>query len=435
MKLKIFKPAIAVFIVLLAANSMVFAQVAPVPPVPPATPVVITAPVTISAPVIVDDVTVQPVVATVNAKALKVQLRQLRATLKNISVTANAQITTALKNLNVHADIQDVVPQISMGFKDLGDSFNNDGTQQNDNELVKNYSKTYPADGNDKLVIDNRYGSITVNTWDRNEFKVDVQIKVGARNASDAQSTLDNVKISDAKDGSNVAFRTDINSSDSWTSWGNGKRTGRHMEINYTVYMPAKNDLVIANRYGSIVLPDLSGNITINNAYGNFSAKSLSGSSTIRVSYGSATVGNLGTTAMDVSYGSLTIESVDNLAANVSYTSANIGKLRVSGSINLKYGGGLQIGDIGRDMKSLAINSSYSSVNVGLNGDENANFDVTVHFGDFNYGDHNVTITGKTPADGDRGVHLTKSYKGYVGKAGSDKTIAINTSYGSVKFD
>jgi hypothetical protein len=49
------------------------------------------------------------------------------------------------------------------------------------NTQVKNYSKTYAVDGNDILKINNRYGKITVNTWTRNEVKVDVQIKVAAR--------------------------------------------------------------------------------------------------------------------------------------------------------------------------------------------------------------------------------------------------------------
>jgi len=85
-------------------------------------------------------------------------------------------------------------------------------------------------------------------------------------------------------------------------------------------------------------------------------------------------------------------------------------------------------------MKSLSINSSYSNVDIGLSGDENTDFGVTVHYGDFNYGDHDVTVTDKTPDD-DRKVHFTKNYKGHVGKGNSEKSIEVYSNYGNVKFD
>ena len=45
---------------------------------------------------------------------------------------------------------------------------------------------------------------------------------------------------------------------------------------------------------------------------------------------------------------------------------------------------GLQIGDIDKNMKTLSINSSYAPVKLGsLNGYENADFDVTTHYGRF----------------------------------------------------
>jgi hypothetical protein len=48
-------------------------------------------------------------------------------------------------------------------------------------EKIKNYSKSYSVDGNDLLQINNSFGkSGTVNTWNKNEFKVDVQMKFGS---------------------------------------------------------------------------------------------------------------------------------------------------------------------------------------------------------------------------------------------------------------
>src|ERR1700750_723401 len=70
----------------------------------------------------------------------------------------------------------------------------------------KTYSKTYPA-GDDKLRIDNEYGDVTVTTWDKNEFKVDVQIKVSTHGGND-QKLLDKISIEDKKSSNGVSFQT-----------------------------------------------------------------------------------------------------------------------------------------------------------------------------------------------------------------------------------
>ncbi|HEY0245923.1 MAG TPA: hypothetical protein VGC01_10200, partial [Mucilaginibacter sp.] len=131
-----------------------------------------------------------------------------------------------------------------------------------DKEQIKTYSKSYPADGNDKLQIDNRYGKVTVNTWAKNEFKVDVQIKIETDDANNTKRLLDNVTISDSKEGALVSFKTNIakQSSNSWGSWI-GSRHSQNIEINYTIYMPAKNPLSISNKYGAVELPTLDGKV------------------------------------------------------------------------------------------------------------------------------------------------------------------------------
>jgi hypothetical protein len=444
MKPRIFKPAIAVLMVLMAAYySPAFAQddiakpavvdtVVLVAPVTPAT--VDVASKVIVSPDAVVDINPQVSVRTDN-RSLKIKMRKLRTAIKCISIKTTAQVTTAIKNLSldISADVSDIAPQISTGFKDAGpgDSYND--KQDDGSEQIKNYSKSYSVDGNDALNIENRYGNVTVNTWAKNEFKVDVQIKVTARNDDDAEKMLNNITISDKKDGSSVYFKTNIGSENNSWSWG--RHSVHKMEINYIVYLPAKNALTVSNSYGGIILPNLAGKVTIYSAYGSFSAKDLTGPSDIKVKYGSANMGSLGNSNLEVSYGSLELGSVDVLQSDISYSSAYIGKLRTSGRINLKYSGGLKIADVDRNLTILDVHASYSNVNIGLSGDENANFDVTTHYGGFDHGDHNVTVTSKSPSDDERGPHFTYNYKGRLGKGSDEKNISISTSYGSVKFE
>lgn len=264
-------------------------------------------------------------------------------------------------------------------------------------------------------------------------------LKVGANDDELAQKLLDNVTIRDSKDGSGVYFKTNINSDDNGSSWslfGGRRNNVRKIEVNYTVYMPSRNPLNISNKYGATILPDLDGKLNINNSYGSLVAKALSNpGNQISVKYGSATIGSLNGSDLDVAYGSLNLNECNKLNADISYSSAKIGRLTTSGNINVKFSGNLNINEVDKNVKNLAVNSSYSSVKLGISNDHNADFDVTVRYGSFNYGGHDINITSKSPADNDRGFNPTKNYKGHLGKGSNDKTITINTSYGSVSFD
>jgi len=306
-------------------------------------------------------------------------------------------------------------------------------------EKTKSYSKSYPADKNDVLKIENKFGKVSVNTWNKNEFKVEVQVKTYANEESDAQKFLDNINIEDHKEGDVVSFKTIINNTTGNNSWGlwksEGKTRIRKMEINYTVYMPAKNSVDISNSFGSTELPDLDGKVILHSSYGSLVAKTLTNSSNeINVKYGSANIQELRGSDLDVAYGSLILGTGEKLNADVSYSSAKIGRIRNSAVINAKYAGGFEIAGVDRDVKNLSVNCQYSSLKVGLPENTDADFDVTVHYGSFNYYNLPVNILVKTPDD-QRGFTATKNYKGHLGKGNSDKLITIKSTFGSVKFE
>jgi len=305
-------------------------------------------------------------------------------------------------------------------------------------EVIKSYSKSYSVGKNDLLTIDNSFGRVTINTWTKNEFKVDVEIKADADSQDEAQKLVDGVSINDSKDGSTVAFKTNFaeKNHNSWNYHSNdGKYSIHQVQINYIVYMPSKNSLTITNRYGATIVPDFEGKLTIDNSYGSFTAKKLTNpANDISTRYGSATIENLTGSDIKVAYGSLDLGTCDNLNAEISYSPAKIATLKTSGTINLKYGGGLKIAGLDKNFKNLAVTSNYSNVTLGLSNDQNINFDVTVRYGGFNYGNGAVTVTDKTPDD-QRGYSSSKTYKGIVGKGNADKTISIKTNYSNVNFN
>ncbi|HTK20172.1 MAG TPA: hypothetical protein VL442_11680 [Mucilaginibacter sp.] len=325
---------------------------------------------------------------------------------------------------HVHAYIADSSPEKEM---------------QADYIKVKTYTNSVPVSGNDMLQINNEYGQVVVNTWDKNEFKVEVEIKAHANSDAEAQKLLNGVKIDLQKENNNgtvIAFRTNIDPAvESWKIQGgnyddqNGTMTSEHkLVITYRIYMPLRNPLKIDNQFGDIILPSLEGKLNINNIYGSLTAKSITNNgNVIKIKYGNVTIENLSASDLNLSVGSLNAKSVDHLNANISYSPVRIGRLINLVNINLKYKT-LQIVDIDKDFKSIQINSIFAPVKIKLGPEVNADFDVTVRYTNFIH-KSGVSVTSKAPANNTR-FNQQKNYQGHIGNGNTDKLIIINADYG-----
>lgn len=304
-------------------------------------------------------------------------------------------------------------------------------------EKTKTISKSYSVDKNEKLSINNQYGKITVNTWNKMEFKVEVEIAVGTSEEAETQKLLDAVDIVSMQDRAGVSFKTNItrqNRSNSFFNF-NQNNLRRKIIVNYTVFMPVKNALDITNRYGSVVLPDLEGPVTIDNSYGSFTAKELSNTANnLRMNYLNADIESLNGGNLKINYGDLKIGTANNLNAMVGYSPVKIDRLKSAASISVNYGAGITISNLDKTLKNLAIDANYTRVSLGLNGSENFNFDVTVHNNRFNHNDDFVKVQDQLENDTRRYIS-TKNYKGYVGKAGSDNKVIIRSNYSGVNFN
>jgi hypothetical protein len=381
----------------------------------------------------------------------------LKLDLKNIGVRLNdisPKINLALSSLNKSMSAVNLSAKIYIELNSIND-LNPDSIEPNinleftDRDLqnikgaiksikYKSYSKSYSIDGNDKIKLSNQYGKITVNTWDKHEVKVDVQIKAEANDDGDAQKLLNGVQIRDSKEGDLVSFRTSIepNNNNSFRMWNWGGNKKRKLEINYTVYMPSRTDLNVEDSYGAIVLPDLQGKVRISSSYGSVTAEDLSNpSNQIEGSYGNLKVGNLNGARLAYSYGNVDIAECNDLKASLSYGSFKLGKLRGAADLDLSFVSGFKISDVSDALRKLNINATYSGISLGMQGNNNFSFDITTTYGGFNYNDDKVTITEKTPADGSKHYSSTKNFKGHFGKGTAAAQVSIRSTYGSVNFE
>lgn len=429
MKSKIFKPAFLVIVLFLAVQANGFAQELTISSSSDAQEVIVKTKVkTKDIQLKVDDLSKDL------EKSLKEMSKSLSLSLNEITPSINADINNLTKSITISVNTM-VSPDDADDNGD-GNTVLNESTSGK--EKIKNYTKTYSIDANDKIRLNNQYGKITVTTWDRHEVKVDVQIKAEANDNDYAQKLLDGVQINDSKNGDVVSFKTEIERNDgSWKIWNWGGNNKSHkLTINYTVYMPAKTDLDVEQSYGAIELPDLTGRVKISASYSSVSAQSLANASNeIEGSYGSLKVGMMNGGHLDFSYGSVDMEECTNLKADLSYGSFKLGKLKGTADLDLSYEGGFKIGELASSFKKLNVDASYSGVTLGIPGTNNFDFDVTTTYGGFNYSDNKVTVTSKTPPDGSKHIGPTRNYKGHFGKEGSEAQVNVHSTYGGVSFE
>ena len=308
-------------------------------------------------------------------------------------------------------------------------------------EKVKKLTKSYSAGASDVLSIDHNYGRITVNTWDKNEVKVDVEIKAYAEDEDSAQRLLDGVTISNGKTGNQITFKTNIennNKSNSWMTmsyWNGNSNNKQKVDVFYTVYMPAKTAINLKTNYTNVILPNLDGAVTVNMNYGDISAGDLGGKTNVRSNYGKVNLGKLEDAILNANYGNIKVIEAKNVNASLNYCAIDLGKLDESAILKTNYSSGLKIGTLSKNFKSLNIHSNYSTINLGFEGSESFNFDVSTSYAGFKYDEAKTKVTFKTPIDEAKGWSSTKQYKGFYGKASSDANIVIRASYGSVKFE
>ncbi|MHA4893856.1 DUF4097 family beta strand repeat-containing protein [Pedobacter sp. PWIIR3] len=276
-------------------------------------------------------------------------------------VILNHTVIAQTTNLST---VQDVNVNIaSTANKDVNTSIS-----QNQNEdgpfRSKTFTKSFPADQSDKLMLSNQYGSMQIKIWDKREVQVDVDIKSYANTDDEAQKLLDNVTIDASKAGDQITFKTRMDQQNG--NWGSGSRNGkrwrREVRINYVVYMPAANALTLSQSYGNVVMGDLSGALYAKVQYGGFTAQNLSNANNyISVQYGNSTVQSLNGAVIKQQYGSgLNIGTVNKLDLNAQYSGVKIGTIKGDAIIKQQYGSGLTIGTV----DDLNLNAQYANVNI-----------------------------------------------------------------------
>lgn len=293
-------------------------------------------------------------------------------------------------------------------------------------EATRTFEKLFTLTGKASLEIENRYGSVDIRNWDKEEISVKVDVKVTHSSRETADRQLSFINISFSQQNNSVKAITEID-----------QRIGRSgfrlfssgsdepgISINYTVYAPKESDLRITHRYGDIFINEATGHTFIDLRYGNLQANSIIRDNTrplseINLAYSTkANITEADWLQVNMRYSDLSVVSCRALVVSSSYSKLRVEK--ASSIVTESRYGEYHLGDI----NNFVTESAYTNYSIGSISNT---LDVESRYG-------NVRVN-KMPADFSK-IKFTSSYGNLrIGMdPGASYRIESSASYGNVNI-
>jgi hypothetical protein len=332
-------------------------------------------------------------------------------------------------------------------------------------EVTKDFHKEFKAPAGTTLDINNRYGHVDIQSWDRDQIVIDVKITIQLSDKARAEKLLNYVDVQFNEGEKLVSAKTIIDEKFNYSGWGG---VSRKFSIDYTVKMPSGNNLNLTNKYGNSDITTLTGLVTMDIKYGSLTAGKLTRGNEkpinkLNVAYGKASIDeagwldlycrythdvvitkcqallldsrysgvNISETSSVVGesrYDKVEIEKIKNFVLQTGYTTINVGELTKKLDCEGSYSS-LSVRSIPAGFESVNVDVRYMEVKLGIS--ESANYSLDAHSSyagikfreeKFNHIKH-IVENNSTTLVGTIGTQSTP-----------EATVKIRTSYGQVRL-
>lgn len=329
--------------------------------------------------------------------------------------------------------------------------FSNDDTFISKQKSIK---KTYIVNSNAGIDIDNKYGNISVSTWDEDKIDLDITIKVTGGNEKWVDEKLNSIDVNITALKSMVTAVTQLGNSSM-----KSKGSSNSFEINYVIKIPKNGSVKLMNKYGNISTLTIEGATNIACKYGKVTLGRLnnasnrlqidycqnssidfvksatiearysglkindSGNVTLDANYTDVTIGQAQNIKYDSNYGNLKFEKVNSITGAGNYLTIGISELSNSLSIDATYSK-LNVSNITSNANNINISTGYTDVSLGYDPNYAFDFDINTRYGGIK-ADNSLDISVSETKNTSKRISGSNKKKG-------QNTININSNYGNV---
>lgn len=329
-------------------------------------------------------------------------------------------------------------------------------------EAERNIQKNFPLPANGEVRIDNRYGSVKLSPWDKEEVQLIVNIKVDAGNQERSEEVLEEIEIEIEPTTNAISATTYIgeNNRSWWSNWNVFRSNNINYSIDYVIQLPQSASMNIKNAYGDIFVDVTDGPATLDCSYGSIEVGELNhpdnsieiqyapnshidfirggrivadysglsiekaGKLQYDADYSKSEFDELDQIDFEADYGKLGIGKANVIEGDADYLSIKIGQLHQVLDLNMDYGG-IQVRDIRATTERVRLSTDYTGINLEASAEWEFKFEVKTEYANFK-SDFPLDYHKKI-------IETTDRY--YSGTHRSDKnTLDISADYGSVKL-
>ena len=330
------------------------------------------------------------------------------------------------------------------------------------NEKVKRIVKSYAISKSTYVEIENKYGDIDVEVWDKDSIKLEIVITVHSDKEEELDEMLKLINIDLSANSSFIVAHTDWSSDVNIFKKGLLKinqevsNKGRY-SVNYKIKMPRDIDLTLTNKFGNIFMTNYVGKLSIDISYGDLRAHSLTNLKQLNAKYGKVKINSLQNGRIDLnsvkpfsvdkaldleiesSSSEISIESIGQLNLKSSHDEINIDKIgELNGTFSMsdlmimnlekaihsvsKYGS-VKLKYILPTVNVVYLEGNKSDLQVSVSKDFKAKVDIKMsNKEDFSYNPSFILESSDIDSEG-----LWRG-KGYINQKGSAEIIIKSTS-------
>jgi hypothetical protein len=323
-------------------------------------------------------------------------------------------------------------------------------------DFTKVINKEYTVNPDAQVILDNKFGQIHCNNWDKNLVTIEVRITVSASSQASADKLFDLVDITSDGSPAKVETRTVINKGG---FGGNSK-----INIDYMVNMPGTVNLNITNKFGNIYVNELSGKANLDISYGDMEVnKLLNTDNVIAIKFGKGTFQNITGAVVTMKYsdmkveyagslfidskfsnlkaskiislslgfegGNMEIENSTAITGKSKFSDLNVNHLDKKLELDIQYGS-CDVGHIGADFTLVNITNKYGDVKVNIPSESSYKLDADLKFCDLDFPENQANFTQKIT------TNTAKSFRATVGKASNpEATVTVRSEFGNVSLE
>ena len=329
--------------------------------------------------------------------------------------------------------------------------YSNDDTFISKQKTIK---KTYIVNSNAGIDVDNKYGSISVSTWDEDKIDIDISIKVTGPNENWVNERLNSIDVDITALKSMVTAVTKLGNSSL-----KSKGSNNSFEINYVIKIPKNGTVKLMNKYGNITVLNLEGASDITCKYGKVTVGKLnntnnrftieycqnssidyikngivearysglkindSGNLNLDTNYTDLIVSDGQNIKYDCNYGTLKFQKLNSFSGSGNYLTISIAEISNNVNVDATYSK-INISTITSKANNVNINTGYTDVSLGYDTNYAFDFDINTKYGNIkNDSSLEVSVT--------ESKNTSKRISGFNKKKGQNRVI-INSNYGNV---